>query len=97
MSGHDRGDCAKFVESQGVTPDQASPRSQSIWLETETASQIMLCSYLGDVHHTAFGFSKFCPARLKDRRKMLEDKRYAAACHEAAHAVICLRLNQTFK
>jgi hypothetical protein len=28
---------------------------------------------------------------------MLADKRYAAACHEAAHAVICLRLNQTFK
>lgn len=28
---------------------------------------------------------------------MLKDMRYHAACHEAAHAVICLRENMTFK
>jgi len=28
---------------------------------------------------------------------MLKDKRYHSACHEAAHAVVCLQVNQTFK
>jgi hypothetical protein len=37
------------------------------------------------------------PAELKNRAKMLRAKRYAAACHEAAHAVICLHVGQTFK
>lgn len=36
------------------------------------------------------------PTELKNRAKMLRDKRYAVACHEAAHAVICLYLGQNF-
>jgi hypothetical protein len=35
--------------------------------------------------------------KLKNRRKMLSDRRYQTACHEAAHAVVSLLLEIPFK